>query len=356
MSRRLAVVGGGLAGLAVAFQRAKAGDDVTVFEAGDRLGGQLWTSNAGGVVVELGAEGFVARSEAVPALARELGIEDTILGQRVTTSFRWNGAELVALAPGEAAEALSFQVARADKGAGIRTFAGGMQALTDALGRALEGRATVRIHAEVASLAKRGDATVLRLAGATEEEVTFDRVVLAVPSAPCARLLGASGLGIDASALLTAPTLSSVTVSLLFRREDVPHPLDGTGFVVAEPFEGFRACTFTTSKFEGRAPEGYVSLRVFFRPTPEELATETPWAERAVGVLGRVLPLRGQPSASFVSIWADALPVFTPEHRAAVEDVSRALAPFGVRLAGSAFHGSGIDAAVRSANEVAQEV
>jgi oxygen-dependent protoporphyrinogen oxidase len=57
---------------------------------------------------------------------------------------------------------------------------------------------------------------------------------------------------------------------------------------------------------------------------------------------------------TWVSIWPDALPVFTPEHRDAVAKLSQALAPHSVFLAGSAFHGSGIDAAVRSANDVAE--
>ncbi len=40
--QRVAVVGGGLSGLTVAFDLARKGYDVTVFEAADRLGGSLW--------------------------------------------------------------------------------------------------------------------------------------------------------------------------------------------------------------------------------------------------------------------------------------------------------------------------
>jgi protoporphyrinogen/coproporphyrinogen III oxidase len=354
MTRRIAVIGAGLAGLTVAFRRANAGDDVTVFEGGARIGGQLSTAHEHGFLVELGAEGFVARSEVVPALAREVELEDDLVGQAVTTSYRWDGRTLTSLAPGEAAEALSFQVSKADKGAGIRTFAAGMQSLSDALGRALEGRATVRIHSEARSLVRRGDRTVVCL---DHEEHPFDAVALALPSLPCARLLARSELGVPMpSALSGAPTLSSVTVSLAFARDLVEHPLDGTGFVVAEPFEGFRACTFTTSKFEGRAPPGWVSLRAFFRPTTEELATDTPWAERAVRVLGQVLPIRGEPPHAWVSSWPDALPVFAPEHRDTVTSLERVLGPLGIHLVGSAFHGSGIDAAVRSANDVSVRI
>ena len=42
-SRRIAVVGGGLAGLACAYQLKQAGQSATVYEASDRVGGRSWT-------------------------------------------------------------------------------------------------------------------------------------------------------------------------------------------------------------------------------------------------------------------------------------------------------------------------
>lgn len=354
--RRIAVVGGGLAGLTVAYRRARAGDRVTLFEAASRLGGQLSTAREDPFIVELGAEGFVARSVAVPALADDLGMtapdgpgprdrgvrSSMLLGQRATTSFRFEHGQLRALAPGEAAEALQFQVAAADKGAGIRTFVGGMQALSDALAAAISGDVEIVLGSAVETVAREG--SVVRVGDAT-----FDAVVLATSSAVAARL---TGVGSDA--LAAAPTLSSVTVSLVYDAAQVGHALDGTGFVVAEPFEGLRACTFTSSKFAHRAPDGRVSLRAFFRPTEEELAGDGPdWALRAARCLGTVLPIDGPPLRTWVSRWPHALPVFSPEHRAAVARIEPELARAGIHLAGSAFHGSGIDAAVRSAEAAA---
>jgi len=366
--KTVAIIGAGLTGLTVAFRRARAGDRVTLFEAGARVGGQLWTVREDGWTVELGAEGFVARSEAVPCLARDLGMIEEgapgprdrgvrwsmLLDQRAKTSYRFEHGALRALAPGEAAEALRFQVAASDKGAGIRTFVGGMQSIADALGEALQTQlresVALRTGHHVHALERDG-------AGVRVDGEPFDAVVIATSSAAAARLVEPLVVG-DAGAdgvpeLARAETLSSVTVSLGYDARQIEHPLDGTGFVVAEPFEGFRACTFTSSKFAHRAPDGSVSLRAFFRPTADELATDTPWAERAARVLAQVLPIEGEPRLAWVSTWPNALPVFTPEHRDTVARIEAALARRSVHLAGSAFHGSGIDAAVRSAEMVA---
>ena len=350
--KRIAILGGGLAGLTVAFRRSQRGDAVTLFEATDRLGGQISTVREDGFVVELGAEGFVARSEAVPRLADDvravahgaMGAAGTaLLDQRQSTSFRFDGSSLAALAPGEAAEALSFQVDRADKGAGIRTFVDGMQTLTDMLGAANGARVDARLGKPPGPIAL--DGPRVRIG-----EETFDAVVVATSSVEAAvwlaPLVGDTGFA-------RAETLSNVSVSLAFARGQIGHALDGTGFVVAEPFDGFRACTFTSSKFAYRAPDDAVSLRAFFRPTEAELATETPWAKRAHEVLGKVLPIDGAPSRAWVSRWPNALPVFTEEHREAVRRTEAALAAHPIWLAGSAFHGSGIDAAVRSAEATA---
>ena len=101
----------------------------------------------------------------------------------------------------------------------------------------------------------------------------------------------------------------------------------------------------------GLKPDEYQRIRDILgrRPTAAELEADTPWVARAVEVLSRVLPIEGDPRRSWVSVWPHALPVFDPALREAVTRVEQAIAPRSIHLAGSAFHGSGIDAAVRSA-------
>ena len=348
--RRIAVIGGGLAGLVVGFRRLAAGDRVLLFEAGSRLGGQLHTERTDGFTVEHGAEGFVAGSEAVRVLAGDLGIESDLVGQLVTKNYAFDGRTLVELRPGEAGELLGFQVARRELGKGIGSFRLGMGELSDTLAEKLRGGADTRLGARVTRITASGAAWRIETDTGGADEA--DAVVVATSAAAASSVLSPA-FGDAASEAAQAPTLSSVTVSLNYVRRDIDHPLDGTGFVVAESAqdEGFRACTFASSKLPERAPADHALLRVFFRPSPSDDAlSNDAFAARAERALGRALRLQGGFERAFVSRWPDALPVYDDQHRERVERLEATLAGRGVFLAGSAFHGSGIDAAIRSAD------
>ncbi len=351
---RVAVVGGGIAGASIALFRARRGDDVTLFEASPVLGGQLSTLLDGGFVVEQGAEGFVAASESVGALAGELGIEARIVGQLTTKSYAFDGTKLHALARGEAAQFLGFQVPQRALGQGIRAFATGMSELVESLSQKLRTIVDVRVSSPVKELTLRGGAPVVAVGDA---ELAVDRVFVATSAQRASELLAPS-FGAPAAELGSARTVSSVTVSLAYERGSIEHALDGTGFVVAEGAqrEGFRACTFTTSKLPARAPDGYALLRAFFRPSGDDLATldDAAWARRAERGIAAALAPRTAPERAWVARWPAALPVFDAEHRARVAALEAAIAGSGVFVAGAAFHGSGIDGALASARRVAE--
>jgi len=338
--------------------------ELVLCEQSTRLGGQILTAEEHGFVVERGAEGFVFRSTAVPALAASLGLpDDALIGQSTLRSYGFDGHGLQALAPGEAATYLGFQVSREDLGKGIRSLRRGMGSLTGALEQALQQAAGVTLMRDtrVAAIEREGAAlSVVTAAGARH---AVDAVLLATTAASAAPLLASLLPHVpQAAALAQSPTLSSVTVELAFERPAVHHALDGTGFVVAQAAQqdGLRACTFTSEKFAARAPAGQTSLRLFFRPTAHDLQAldDAAWIARAVHGLSRVLDVRGEPLHAWVTRWPNALPVFSDEHKAAVAAVERALcaAALPLLLAGSAFAGSGIDAAVQSGERAAQQL
>jgi monoamine oxidase len=72
---RAAVVGAGLAGLTAAFELRRAGAEVIVLEARDRVGGRVWSRRLGnGAVIEMGAEFLLAGNTAVRELAESFGL------------------------------------------------------------------------------------------------------------------------------------------------------------------------------------------------------------------------------------------------------------------------------------------
>lgn len=73
-TRRVAVVGAGLAGLVAARDLAAAGASVVVLEGSPEAGGKLRRTEVGGVVVDVGAESMLNRRPEGVALARELGL------------------------------------------------------------------------------------------------------------------------------------------------------------------------------------------------------------------------------------------------------------------------------------------
>ena len=352
--QRVAVVGAGIAGLTVALRRSQAGATVTVFESSPRVGGQLWSESQAGFLVEHGAEGFVARSEVVPSLARAAGIDQDLVEQSEQRSFRFDGTELLELAPGEAGRLLGFQVPADELGRGIRSFREGMGQLPERLQQSLG--AGVELRRRTAILRVTASAHGVTLLGTEGESFEFDQAVIAT-SAPSAASLLEGQCGTVARDLLQSDLLSSLTVSLAYRRSAIGHALNGTGFIVPRPALGCaRAVTFSASKFPHRAPPDHTLLRVFFRPTDEELATlsDAEWSERAERALSVAVRVGAPAERSFVSRWPRALPVFGPLHVTRVAALEAALAGLPIWLAGAAFHGSGIDAAIRSGEAAAQ--
>ena len=83
---RIAVIGAGLAGLAAADALRRAGAEVVVLEARDRVGGRVWSEPFAGGVVERGAEFVFSSDEVLQATARRLGLrlyrKGTLYGDR----------------------------------------------------------------------------------------------------------------------------------------------------------------------------------------------------------------------------------------------------------------------------------
>jgi len=95
----VAVVGGGVAGLAAAWELSRREAEVTVFEPG-RLGGRIQTSPFCGHGVDTGADAFLSRVPDALQLARELGLEDELVAPAASRALLWAGGRLRPLPEG----------------------------------------------------------------------------------------------------------------------------------------------------------------------------------------------------------------------------------------------------------------
>ncbi|PZA06965.1 MULTISPECIES: protoporphyrinogen oxidase [unclassified Meiothermus] len=86
MPARLAVIGGGMAGLVAAYYAQRAGLEVRVLEAAPRFGGKLFSLRGEGFVVEAGADSLPATPE-VLELARELNLTKRLLSPHANSSY-----------------------------------------------------------------------------------------------------------------------------------------------------------------------------------------------------------------------------------------------------------------------------
>lgn len=78
MSRRVTVVGGGLAGITAALDLAAAGADVTLLERRPRLGGATTSFRRGGLTVDTGQHVFLRCCTAYRGLVERLGVADKV--------------------------------------------------------------------------------------------------------------------------------------------------------------------------------------------------------------------------------------------------------------------------------------
>jgi protoporphyrinogen/coproporphyrinogen III oxidase len=205
---------------------------------------------------------------------------------------------------------------------------------------------------------RRGEAW--RLVTADGAALEADALIVATEAHQAARLLRHLDPGLG-HLLEGIAYLSSATVTLGYRREDIAHPLDGFGFVTPQiERRPIIACTFSSVKYPGRAPEGFALLRVFVGGALNEAALESDdetLIRLARGELGELLSIEAPPLLRRVSRYPKAMPQYHVGHLARVEAIEGCLRGHpGLALAGGAYRGVGIADCVRSGEEAASQV
>ncbi|WP_166350322.1 protoporphyrinogen oxidase [Phytoactinopolyspora limicola] len=485
---RVAVVGGGISGLAAAwFLRRELGEhaEITVLEQRDVIGGHLRVSEVAGVPVDEGAESLLARRPEAVELARAAGLDADIVYPAAVGAGLWSRGALHALPAGTvmgvpadpatlSALLTADEIAAAVRRDGVpasEAFAGGTDAIRlplDAdvaigrlvgarMGRAVADRlvepllggvyagradqlsldatipalgAAARRHTSLAAAVRdvreatpatggpapaggapapatpvpaaaagavfaglrggvgRLPAAVARAAGATvrtgvtvrglrrvasgweldtgpvpaPEMISADAVVLAVPTAPAARLLKevAAGAAADLGAVETA---SMAIVTMALPASAFPRPPASSGFLVP-PVDGHRikAVTFSSVKWPWLAAEAadLVLVRASLGRQGESQVLQRDDADLVEVVrheLRAAVGVNGAPVDTRVTRWGGALPQYAVGHLDRVARVLDAVKQVpGLAVCGAVYAGVGVAACVATAEEAAERV
>jgi protoporphyrinogen/coproporphyrinogen III oxidase len=219
-----------------------------------------------------------------------------------------------------------------------------------------ERNAMLRLHTRATSLSRHLEHETWNVTLDTGTTLEADSLILATPAYVSGNLLASFDPEL-AAALQSIPYASTATISLAYRLSDVARELDGYGYVIPRR-EGREAlaCTWTSTKFPHRVPEGYALVRVFVGRAGQNI----PWDENELLELAKeelklTLGVTVEPLVSRVFMWDKAMPQYNLGHPDILKRIDTALENhLGLALAGNGYRGIGIPDCIHS-GEVAVE-
>jgi oxygen-dependent protoporphyrinogen oxidase len=260
------------------------------------------------------------------------------------------------------------------------TLRGGLRELVEALAARLEGE--LLLGTRVVELERDpGNSTSgdgrYRLGLENGQTLLADAVILATPAYVAAGLVEPMHPALAAE-LRAIRYVSTATVSLGFRRAEFEHPLNGFGFVSARArpprsvprAEGKKsrpssnvslaACTWTSTKFNGRAPDEHVLVRGFVGGPRHEELVDLPDQTLVEGVreeLRRVMGVHARPVVTRIYRWPQANPQYDVGHLERVGQIEALAADLpDLYFTGSAYRGVGIPDCIEQGQNTAEAV
>ncbi len=239
------------------------------------------------------------------------------------------------------------------------SFDRGMQVLTDSLSAKLPN-SSLRLNNRVKRLSLDSSTKQWAVRLQSGDGLNADGICMALPAQASAALLRETDEGL-ARELSSITYESTATINFGFNRSDITHALNGFGFVV--PLierRSLLACTFSSVKFAGRAPEGQVLLRAFVGGAlqPEMFALDKDEMQlKVLADLRDLLGVRAAPLFTTVTKWRESMPQYHLGHLARVDRINKLVASItGLSLAGNGYTGVGIPDCIRSGEAAADNL
>ena len=216
----------------------------------------------------------------------------------------------------------------------------------------------LRLNTRVTSVSCNLELETWNLRLESGETLETDSIILATPAPVSGNLLASFDPEL-ASVLTSIPYASTATVSLAYCQSDLTRPLDGYGYVIPRR-EGRKAlaCTWTSTKFPHRAPDGYALIRVFVGRAGQDI----PWNENDLLELAKeelkfTLGVTVEPLLSRAFIWEGAMPQYNLGHPEKLAQIDSALEKYpSLALAGNGYRGIGIPDCIHSGKLAVEKV
>jgi oxygen-dependent protoporphyrinogen oxidase len=200
------------------------------------------------------------------------------------------------------------------------SFTNGLHTLPAALAVDI-GTANIRLDTRVVAIESRAAGVAVTVQqGDLRHTLAADLVVSTLPLHALAHIGLPPGTDAAIAQLQTVPYPAVASLALGFRRADVAHALDGFGCLVPSR-EGRKTLgvLFSSTLFEGRAPEGYVLLTCFLGGTryPGLGVADTATLLSAVEPdLAELFGIAGVPKFVEHTVWPRAIPQYNVGHDA----------------------------------------
>jgi oxygen-dependent protoporphyrinogen oxidase len=235
----------------------------------------------------------------------------------------------------------------------FQSFKNGMATLAETLAARLG--ASIRKGAEVVDMSRTAERW--RLTTAAGESIDADAVICAAPAYATAKILATIAPAV-AKMLGAISYASAATVNLAFRENDFDGPPRAFGFVVpSSEHRKIIAGSFSSFKFEGRAPGGAILARAFVGgEMSREMMSLTDDAMIAAvrDEFRALLGVTATPMFAEVRRWPDSMPQYEVGHLARVAEIERLVAEIpSFAIAGAAYRGVGIPDCIRSGEDAA---
>jgi oxygen-dependent protoporphyrinogen oxidase len=234
----------------------------------------------------------------------------------------------------------------------------GMTSLVETIANGLSAD-TVRLNTRVQSVTRGESQWQLRIEG-QEATVSCDKLVVATPAPKAADLLKSCDAQLAAD-LGKIEYAGCAVVCLGYGKNQLPRPLDGFGFVVPS-IEQRRllSASYASEKFDGRAPDDAVLIRVFIGGAVQQELMQVDDDELrsiACDELKDLIGVRGDPRVCHIARWEGTMPQYHVGHVELVQGIERRVRELkDLAVTGNAYYGVGVPHCVHRAEQAVERL